>query len=278
MTTPQKMFEEIEHELIFELIYDPDKNIMPAKDLAEAIEGMATCMAVVGRVTKLDFETIYVFPPEHGSIKIKLGFNKREQRVIYLAVVSGALANVVSQTFIGAFSLIGQYGLPNLKTPPAEVLQQASKEIIAICTNADFRRSVPKIARPLNELNQSVTIKADDKSYTIDCNSQYKFTAEDEEAILPDLIDGSTVTITGRLTRINLDQNDLGFEYHGRKLSIFPLDRDKAVGKEFHEFLENPIVTITGVVFRDNYFVIPKIGVEKMEEYKPTQNKLFDEK
>jgi len=274
---PEALFKEDEISLVFELTYDADSSLMPAKQVAEAITGMSTCMAIAGRTVGLDFETIHVFAPEHGSVKFKFAFTKREQRVIYIAVAGSVLAQLLGNAFTGAFSLIGEYGLPTLKQPSADILEQATKEVVQMCTNVDFRRSVPKIARPLSEVNQQVTIHTTNSSYTINMNNQYKFTTEDEQPILPELRNGETVTITGTITRINLEHNDIGISYGNRKISITPVDEETAVGKEFHQFLETPIVTVTGLVVRDSEFVVPKIRVFKIVQYKPAQTSFLDD-
>jgi len=274
---PQALFIENESVLNIELIYDAEKSLMRAVDLSEAILGMSTCLRIAGRSASLDFEDVYVSPLEEGSIKAVFKFVKRDRRDLIVGTVSGTTSGILVILIVGSFQLIGQQGLAALKNPNAETMASVDKKVLELCMNSDYRKSVTKVARPINEVNQKVTIKVDSKSYEINCDNQYKFITEDEDPILPELRDDETVEIAGRLTRINLDQNDLGFEYKGRKLSIYPEDPDKAVGKEFHQFLENPVVTITGVVVRDSDFLVPKIKVLKMEEYKPAQISLLDE-
>jgi hypothetical protein len=264
-----EMFEDTEHEIIFELIYDADKSIMPAKDVSEAIAGMATAMAITGRITKFDFESIYVFPPEHGSYKLKFAFSKKEQRIVYLAVAAGALSNVISTVFINALSLFGEYTITAFKHPNGDMVANVQKEVVELCNSNEFRKSVTKFASPISEYNQKLTVRADGKTYEIDCNNQYKFIQEEDETILPDLHDGQQYTLHGKLTRMNLESNDMGFLYMGRKLSILPADPEKRVGKEFNQFLENPDVLITGVVVRNSYTVVPIIRVLNMVQFVP---------
>ncbi len=251
---------------------------MRATELGDAIVGMATCLRITGRSATLDFEDIYVSPLEEGSIKTVFSFATKNKRELIVSTFGGAAGMVLGTLLLAPFQLIGQYGLAALKNPSAEVMTTVDKKILELCMNADYRKSVTKVAQPINEINQKVTIKVDNKGYEINCDNQYKFITEDEEPILPELHNGETVTITGRLTRINLDQNDLGFEYHGRKISISPEDSEKAVGKEFHQFLENPVVTIIGKVVRDDDFSIPKIRVFEMHEYESAQTSLLDNK
>lgn len=271
------MFDDNEDKLIFELIYEGDKSLMSAKDLGEAIIGMSTCIAIAGRDAKLDFESVYIFPIETGSIRTLFTFTRREKNEIKIQTVSAVLGGTVTAAFIGAFSLIGQYGLPALKAPSGDILENVNKKAIELCTNAEFRRSVPKIARPISEINQRVTLKVQNNSYEINCDNQYKFIAEDEEPILPELKNGETVSLPGSLTRMNMKNNDLGFDYHNKTLALTPIDPDKNVAVEYHQYTPLPKVIVTGVVVRESEFETPKIKVIRIEEFKSTQTNLFDD-
>ena len=268
MATTQ-MFETSEHELIFELIYDADNSIMPAKDLSEAIAGIASAMSITGRVTKLDFESIYVFPPENGSIRLRLGFSRRDQRVIYLATVSGALGNIISSTFLGALTLFNQHTITAFKNPNGDMLSNISSEVATLCTSNDFRKSVTKFAKPVSEINQKLTVKVEGESFEIDCNNQYKFIQEESELILPDLHDGQQYTLHGKVTRMNLETNEIGFLYMNKKVKLVPADKEKKVGQEFSEFLKTPDVLVTGIIERKSYTEPPKIKVVGIQEYVP---------
>jgi hypothetical protein len=275
---PEALFREDEVTLAIELIYDADKSLMRASDLGEAILGMTTCLRIAGRSAAFDFEDVYVSPLEEGSVKAVFRFVRRHKNTLIVGTVSGATGTLLSTLILAPFQLIGQYGLPALKQPSAEVMATVDKKVLEMCMNGDYRKGATKVARPINEVNQKVTIKVDSKSYEINCDNQYKFITEDEEPILPNLVDGETVTITGQLTRLSLDQNDLGFLYKGRRLSIKPQDRDKTVGTEFHQFFDKPkpLVTITGQVYRDSFYVVPRIGVIIMVEFTPAQTNMFD--
>ncbi len=155
------------------------------------------------------------------------------------------------------------------------ILKSANAAVIELCTNAEFRRSITKIARPVNELNQKVIIKVNENSYEINCENQYKFLTEDEEEILPELQNGETVSLIGMLTRMNMRNNDLGFEYHGKTLSISPVDPDKNVATEYHQFTPLPQVQVMGIVARDNAFVVPRLKVIKMSVPENIQPELF---
>lgn len=266
---------ESESELIFELIYDANKSMMSSRDLGEAILGMSTCISVVGRSAKLDFESVHIFPIEHGSIRTLYTFVKRNKDEIIVQTISASLGGVIIAGFLGAVALIGQHGLPALKTPCGEILKSANAAVIELCTNAEFRRSITKIARPVNELNQKVIIKVNENSYEINCENQYKFLTEDEEEILPELQNGETVSLIGMLTRMNMRNNDLGFEYHGKTLSISPVDPDKNVATEYHQFTPLPQVQVMGIVARDNAFVVPRLKVIKMSVPENIQPELF---
>ena len=81
---------------------------------------------------------------------------------------------------------------------------------------------------------------------------------EDEENILPELVDGETVTLSGVVTRTNESENSLGFAYNDHVLTCKPL-ADKALAdfktaliSQNHKHLYVPQVVMTGVVERKN--------------------------
>lgn len=257
-----------------ELTYEADKSLMPAKDLGEAILGMTTCLKIAGRVTKIDFEDVYVYAIEEGSVKTFFVYVRRNQN----RLIADVGTNVVGVAIVGAFGLIGTYGLAALKSPSGDMLKGAEKNAITLCLSADFRRSVVKIARPINEINKKVTIKFGDKGYEITCDNQYKFTNEDEDPILPELRNGETVSLSGTLTRMNMvPKNDLGFSYKGKIISLSPLDPDKNVATEYHQYTPLPQVIVTGVIVRENDFEIPRIKVIRMDKPKNDQIQMFDQ-
>lgn len=269
------MFDYDSENLIFNLIYDADRSFMPAKDLGEAIIGMSTCLRIAGRVSLLDFEDIYIFPIEVGSVKTPFGYiTKKDGK----AIIIGAAGGLASSLIFGSLSSIGQWGLAALKNPSGEILNKVDKKVLELCMNSDYRKSISKIAQPINEQNQKVTIKAGNKGYEITCENQYKFIHEDQEPILPELRNGETVTLKGQLTRMNMvPKNDLGFLYKGRTLSIFPNDPEKNVALEYHQFTPLPEVVVTGIVVRDTDYEVPKLKVIKMEAPKDLQQNLFEE-
>lgn len=81
---------------------------------------------------------------------------------------------------------------------------------------------------------------------------------DDEENILPELVDGETVTLTGVVTRTNESENSLGFAYNDHVLTCKPLsdrtlaDFKTALISQNHKHLYVPQVVMTGVVERKN--------------------------
>lgn len=269
---PKALFDLKDDTTPLELIYAANLNKMSAKDLGEAIVGMSTILKIAGRAAGIDFEDVYVYPIQEGSVKTLLIYIKRNKNKLIADV--GVV--VVGTIILNSFDLIGQLGLTMLKKPDAHILTMVDKQILELCMNAEYRKSVTKVARPLNLENKKVTIKVAQDSYDITCETQYKFITEDEEPILPELRNGQIASLTGSLTRMNMRNNDLGFEYHGRTLSIFPNDHKKNVATEYHQFTPLPLVTVTGEVVRESDFVVPKLKVIKMDEAKNEQTRMFD--
>jgi hypothetical protein len=269
----EALFDMADDKTPLELIYAANINKMPAKDLGEAIIGMTMILKIAGRAAAIDFEDVYVYPIQEGSVKTLLVYVKRNKNKLIAEV--GVL--VVGAMILNSFDLIGKFGIAALKNPEAEVMTTVDKKVLELCMNADYRKSVSKIARPVNEENERVTIKVSKDSYEITRENQYKFITEDEEPILPELRNGETVNLVGRLTRMNMENNDLGFDYHGRKLSIYPSDPEKHVAIEYHEFTPMPLVVVTGIVTRNSDYEAPRLKVIKMDEFKPTQENLFEE-
>jgi len=259
---------------LIELIYDADKSLMPGDDLGEAIVGMTTCLKIAGRAALIDFSGVYVYPIEEGSIKTTFAYIKDNHEKVIVDVGG----NVVGGLILGAFGLIGTYGLATLKNPSGEVLAGVDKKVIEMCMNRDFRKSVSKIAQPLNEVNQKATIKFGSKGYEITCDNQYKFINDDQEKILPELKNGEQVSLIGRLTRMNMvPKNDLGFEYKGRVLSVAPMDDEKNVADEYHQYTPLPQVRIVGIVVRATEYEAPSLRVIRMEDVKDDQLEMFED-
>lgn len=256
-----------------ELIYDANRSLMPAKQLGEAIVGMSNCLRIVGRTSRLEFSDVYVYPLEEGSVKTILVYLKKNKTSIVLGI--GFTVTLLNDSL----QLIDRFGSSAFKSPSADMLQGVDRRVAYICANTEFRRSLEKVAQPINEANQKVTIKYSNKTFEINCDNQYKFLLEEQIKIFPELINGKTVELVGRLTRMNMvPNNDLGFEYKGRRLSLTPLEEEKDVATEYHQFTPLPQVKVTGVVVRSSEFELPSIKVIRMDEVTVNQIVMFDKK
>lgn len=85
------------------------------------------------------------------------------------------------------------------------------------------------------------------------------FYVEDEkEKILPELIDGEEVTLTGVVTRANESSQSIGFQYNGHILTCKPqtgktlADFKNLLISQNHKYLYVPFMDLTGVVERKN--------------------------
>jgi hypothetical protein len=267
-----KLFDTEERFSPVELIYDADRSLMPAKDLGEAIVGMSIALKIAGRVSLLDFEDVFIYPVQEGSVKSYFVYIKKNKNLI----ITQINIIVVSQVLISSLNLIGHFGLSAFKNPSTEVISGIDKKVLSLCMNADFRKSIVKIAKPINEINQKVTIKIINKSYEITCDNQYKFLLEEDDPILPELKNGEEVSLVGKLTRMNMvPNNDLGFDYKGRILSLTPRDEDKNVATEYHQFTPLPRVVVSGIVVRKSDFEVPRIKVISMNEVNNNQINIF---
>lgn len=239
-----------------DLIYFANQSVMPAKFMGEAIIGLDTCLRECAKVGKLNYDAIYIEPLEIGSIKTTLKYIRKHpfEVIVGLGVVAGLLND--------SFQIIDRYGASNLRNPTVEVLHEIKDaRVLDLCTNFDFRKGLNKIAEPLDELNQKAHIVIGEKTMEINCENKYKFYIDKEtEEILPELVNGSTVTLFGEITRINKKANDLGFSYKGYSMNVSPLEKEKST-KEFHEYLELDEVKLQGVVFRDNNYQVPRLKV-----------------
>lgn len=250
---------------VTELTYDADKSRMPSEELANAILGMTTILKIAGRGAALDFDDVYLTPFEEGSITTPFRFIKKNGDQIMV----NATGNVVSTIILGSFTLIGTYGLHSLTSPKADMFKGINPKIVNVCLNAKYRDAVDKVAKPVSEINQKVTIKiGKEGNYEINCENQVKFLKSETE-ILPDLKNGMEVSLPGRLTRLNLDPyNDLGFEYKSKRLSLTPLDENESIVK-YHDFLPTPYVTVHGIVDRVSMYDVPTIKVTDMKVTQP---------
>lgn len=267
------LFDNFENNLPLELTYTAKDNQMSASDLGEAIIGMSTMMRITGISAGLEFEDVFIYTVEPGSVKTLFVLVKRTRSGKKELTNLGG--TVIGGLIILTLQLIAEQGITLLKNPDSEILKTAEKRVLELCMNSLYRDSVGKIAKPLNEENEKVIVKSGDVSCEITRQSKYKFIDEGKELILPELRDGETYRLAGTLTRMNMKNNDLGFEYHGRTLSIFPADPEKHVANEFYQFLPTPEVIVTGAVVRRSYYEVPKIKVQVMEQFKVEQKMLF---
>lgn len=261
---------------IFELVYDATDSIIPAEELGKAIQGMATILNVAAKAASIDFDDVYAFPIEKGSIRLPFKLGKEDGKIIFL----GAAGNVLSTIVIGSFQLIGEQGMSIINTKRADIFSGIDPKIVSVCLNSEYKKAVDSVARPLSEHNRKLTVKMGDKGYEIVCEDQIKFLNNEKEPILPELHDGQEVKLEGVLTRMNLiPNNDLGFEYKKKRISLSPLNDDENISK-YHGFLETPYVTVHGIVDRATTLDDPKIKVIDMEVTLPkeTQIALFGKK
>ncbi len=106
-----------------------------------------------------------------------------------------------------------------------------------------------EIGVKVNDQLEAVKISFAERSY-------FYVEEEEEEAILPDLIDGETVTLTGMVTRANETAQSIGFSYQGHVITCKPengkrlADFKNLLISQNHKYLYVPLMDLTGVVER----------------------------
>jgi hypothetical protein len=232
---------------------------------------MEMCLRSAGRIGLLNFDSIYIQPIERGSIKTTFRYVKKNP----LQIVSGL--GFVVQLFANSFTVIDHFGINNVKAPTKEILETiGDRKILQLCQNNDFRIGVEKIAQPVNEITQKAQIRLDDRSIEITCDNRERFLIGNlNEKILPELINGETVELTGEITRINkTPNNDLGFEYKNRRLAVVPLEEDKSTA-DFHQYLAYNSVKLKGVIVRNSEYEAPRIKVISITDNTVSQKEIF---
>lgn len=267
----KKLFEIEESGSYIELTYSANKSMMSAEDLGRAILGMSTVMRIAGRLAVIDFDEVYISPIEEGSVKTIFKYAKKHRDEL---IVNTSL-QVVAMIIYGSMQAFNTNSLNAYKNPNAEILKNLDPKVVTACLSGNYRKGFDSMARPLAEDNPSFKIKVGkDGEFEVTCENQDKFLINDDDEVLPELKDGDEVRLPGRLTRLNIDTlNDLGFEYHNRKLSLRTIDENENIVK-YHNFLETPFVTVHGIVFRQGVYDIPVIKVIDMEVTQPKDKQI----
>ncbi len=223
--------------------------------------GMDYCLRQAAVVGLLDFDDVYIYPIEEGSVKTTLVYVKKNpwkvvERTSYVATILST-----------AIFLIGNFGAGNFKIPTKEILDAVSdRKVLELCRGYEFRKSLQKVAQPVSEYNETAKIIIGEKTIEINCDNKYDYyVGKENEKILPELVNGETVDLEGQIFRINTDTNDLGFKYKGRRISVSPINEEESTA-QFHQFLELKKVKIKGVVIRESEYEVPSIKVIKITE------------
>lgn len=87
---------------------------------------------------------------------------------------------------------------------------------------------------------------------------RFFYVGDEKEKILPELIDGEEVTLTGVVTRANESSQSIGFQYNGHILTCKPqtgktlADFKNLLISQNHKYLYVPFMDLTGIVERKN--------------------------
>lgn len=136
-------------------------------------------------------------------------------------------------------------------TVPLEILKLLDK-----CPQNLFSDLV-SIVSPEQELE--IGVKVNDQLETVRISfaeRSYFYVEEEKEAILPDLIDGETVTLTGMVTRANESAQSIGFLYQEHVITCKPetgktlADFKDVLISQNKKHLYVPLMNLTGVVER----------------------------
>lgn len=255
------------------LIYQANENSMPADEFGKAIVGFESCLREAAKIGLLYHEGIFIEPIEVGSVRSVFKYVKKNPLAVVVAI------DLVVNLFNNSFQLIDRFGADSFKNPHKEILEQVTdKKILELCRSFEFRNGLQKVAEPVSDLNQEAEIIIGENNLKITCKNKYQFYVNKEDSpVLPNLVNGEEVFISGEITRINKRLNDIGFLYDGYTLNISPIDKEKSVAL-FHEFLDTDKASVRGIVIRDSEFQVPKIKVLDIEKYNNPQASLLDNK
>lgn len=270
MDSKSKLFKEEEKKFFVVVKYSGQMSSMRAKDLGEAIVGMDYCMRKAGVLGSLDFDDVFILPIEEGSVKTTFLYIKNNPWKIV------SRSNNVAGLLSASIMAIQLFGANNFRIPTKDIIDRiGDPKVLELCQGFQYRKSLQKVASPLGEYNEKVEIVIGNESVVINCENKYRFYVDKEnEQILPDLINGEKRTLRGEIYRINKDNNDLGFKYNGRHISVTPLDEEKNT-KEFHQYLDPSEVLLTGIVERSSMYETPSIRVINIVESKQNLFKFY---
>jgi hypothetical protein len=251
------------------LTYFPRENGLRAEDLGEAILGMRLCLKEAASIASLDYDNIYVLPIQQGSV-----------RTVFVYVIENPWKVIVTLDLIAnllnnSVGLIQHFGIDRIKNPDPEVLGSITqKGVLELCQSKDYRIGVQGIVTPLNELNEKAEITISRERITITCDNKYKFYEDETEVILPELVNGEAVNLRGEVYRINKSSNDIGFLYKGKSLKVIPMDPEVGVSN-YHEFLRNEEVMLSGIVVRDSLHETPRIRLTEISNVADNSQESF---
>lgn len=249
------------------LTYSGEKGFILARDLGKAILGMELCLKAAADTCNLDYEYIVVKPIEKGSVKTIFLFVKKNKEAIH---VLASVATILTSGII----LMDRFGSNSFKSPTTEILEAIKdRRVLELCQSNQFRKGAQEIVSPLGEENEIVEINISNQSVSIKCDRKDKFLMKEDEQILPDLKDGDEVSLKGEITRINKTSNDLGFQYQGYNLILRPLEKEQS-SADFHNFLAEKEIVLTGKIIRSSLYETPRILVISMKKVDISQTKL----
>ncbi|MBT6753995.1 hypothetical protein HOB25_03340 [bacterium] len=264
-TNKKQLFKAEENEFI-ELVYSTSEGV-DAKELAEVILGMRICLKECAKIAKAKNFQILVFPGYDKGLFLKFKFKgiTRNKTSLIVKIITDSLET------------IGEFGIDKVFNLRKEVISKvANPRVLAACNNPKFLDGIQKILTPLERAESKFLLAYGNKKLRIQRSKRAKFfeTIQKKE-VFPEMKNGEVIELTGEITRINKEYNDIGLRTQDRILRCLLPDKNREIS-QFHDFIQESSVLLEGIVERKDLIETPKVKIVSIQKIDTgQQTKLF---
>lgn len=228
-----------------------------ARVLGEVILSLQGCVKEAAKILKYkDFKTL-----------IKLEFGKDLRIFLRITNISPQKRNILVRNLFDAIKTIRDFGANRVFNLEKEIVSEISNpEVLALCSNWKFLENIKNAISLLCLDSEKATFSFGNRKVSIDKSKQVYFSQKIKtKRVLPEMENGETVELTGEITRINKEYNDIGLRIRNRILRCLLPDKEKEIA-QFHNYINESEVLLRGMVERRSYQETPKIKIISIEK------------
>lgn len=228
-----------------------------ARVLGDVILSLQGCVKEAAKVLKYkDFK-----------ILIKLEFSKDLKILLKITNLSAQKRNILVRNLFDAIRTVKSFGANRVFNLEKEVVSEITNpEVLALCSNWKFLEDIKNTTSLLCLDSEKVTFSFGNREVSVNKAKQAYFSQKIKtKRILPEMENGETVELTGEITRINKEYNDIGLRIRNRILRCLLPDKEKEIA-QFHNYINESEVLLRGMVERKSYQETPKIKIISIEK------------